>query len=329
MSDQSEILTPESFQLIMAKMQVDFQKKIEALQAAGDYFEIAPASEQFKAEVEALTKQFQEDMGVPTAAQDSLAQQSIRDELDASPNDDECTMLMLLGAMYVEENNMLEHMLQLNSTEALTKNSKQILTNFFSTLDMNIEGVDPEEMKYLLSDSWGIETVESLKNMLAWLLKEGHNKSLMQLIGYCNNQTTAEARSIEDFRIRFDQPLAYEEYSEQEFKNTLILAENLQAKLPAAGIWAWDVARYVHLLRIGYMANYMTSNDCWVYLRRLLQPVSDRFESWEDYVHSFTQGYRWWSGTSGPIEDACHRLLKHPNSPWLYFGWFTPPKQMH
>lgn len=328
MADQNENLTPETFQAIMAKMQTEFQKKIETLQASGDYAGIAPASEQFKAEIAQLTKQFQADMGVPSAASPNPAYEKMQDEYDSVPDDDECITLMLLGAMYIEENNMLEHMLQMNPAETLAKDNKQILTEFFSTLDMNIEGVEPEEMQYLLSDSWGIENAESLKNMLAWLLKEGHNKSLMQLINYCYTIPT-DSRSLEDFRLRSDQPLAYEEYSAKEFNDTLILAENLQAKLSPAGIWAWDVARYVHLLRLGYLSGYITSKDCWVHLRRLQKPVADKFNSWEDYAHSYTEGYRWWSGTSGPIEDACHRLLHHPNSPWLYFGWLTLPEQVH
>lgn len=329
MSDNDQPLTPETFQAIMAKKQTDFQNKIAELQASGDFASIAPASEQFKAEVAALTQKFQADMGMASPQPTYSSNQPVADDYDAVPQDDECIMLMLLGAMYVEENHMLEHMLELNSAENLQNDGKRILTEFFSSLDMNMEGVDPTEIQYLLSDSWGIESVEALKNMLAWLLKEGHNQSLMQLIKYCEVQPQIDQRTIADFRIRFDQPLAYQDYAEKEFLDTLTLAENLSQKLSPAGIWAWDTARYVHLLRLGYLAGYMTSNDCWVHLRRLKQPVSSQFANWEAYVHSYIEGYRWWSGTSGPIEDACHRLLKHPNSPWLYFGWLNGPDKVH
>lgn len=326
MSDDDAVLSPAAFQAKIAEMQVNFQRQIAELQAAGDYAGIGTASAQYQSEVTALTNKFQAAMA--NLNSDHIGALVV-DEYDAVPKDDQCAQLMLLGAMYVEENNMLMHMRNLYPTDKLNADRSTILTEFFSSLDMNMEGVDVVETRDLLADSWGIENIESLKNTLGWLLKEGHNKNIMQLINYANSRPEQGSRSLEDFRQCYDQPLAYDDYSEKDFSNILLVARSFQAKLPAAGIWAWDVARYVHLLRLGYMAAYMKSDECWVYLRRLLEPVSKNFSSWREYVQSYTQGFRWWSDTSGPIEDACHRLLEDPQSPWLYFGWFTPPSQIH
>ncbi len=342
MSNDTEILSPEAFQARLAEMQAQFQQQIAALQASGNVAEIQTASAQYQAEVAALTQRFQADMAAESAsmvdAVNELRGNSFwgdasldhhLDPYDAVPTDDECAHLMLLGAMYVEENNMLDHLVNLIAPADLTTKTKSTLIEFFSSLDMNIEGIVPIEMQTLLSDSWGIESSEALKNMLGWLLKEGHNQELQQLIKYSDIVEASAECCIADFRERFDRPLAYEDYSEDEFKQQLIIAENVKSKLTKGGIAAWDIARYVHLLRLGYMAEYMSANDCWIYLRRLKQPAGKLFESWNDFVNSYTQGYRWWAGTSGPIEDACHRLLENPNSPWLYFGWLNETAAVH
>jgi len=87
---------------------------------------------------------------------------------------------------------------------------------------------------------------------------------------------------------------------------------------------AWDLARYVHLLRLGYLAGMLPSNECWPRLGRLREPVLQEFDGWADFAQSYLAGLQLWSGTrGGTFEDSCRRLLEHPRSPWTYFGWLA------
>lgn len=343
MTEYKRPFTAESFQALVEKKQAELYEKIAELQANGDIAALQPATQKFREEVAELTKQFHEDIAnnppaAPAPPQEAQAffeeagfgdTQQERSDYDAVPHDEQCAHLMLLGAMYTEENYMLDHMCERYDEAELQADGRNIQTQFFSSLDMNITDMPTEEIRQVLDDSWGISTVESLKNMLSWLLKEGHNKELMDLVRYCEAQPNPETRSLEEYRSFINNPLAYEDYSEKEFSDTCLMAESYKYELQGSNIWAWDAARYVHLLHLGYMARLMSAKDCWIFVRRLLEPVKKNFNSWEEYTHSYIQGYRWWSGTAGPIEDACYRLLNHPYSPWLHFGWFTSSGSLH
>lgn len=349
MTEYKRPFTQESFQALIEKKQTELNEEIARLQASGDIAALKPATQKFREEIGELTQQFHEDIAnnppvassMPSFENNTIDKDttfdeerveesfSVRSDFDAVPQDDECAHLMLLGAMYVEENFMLDHMCERYDEAELQKNGRSIQTEFFSSLDMNITDMPSEEILQVLNESWGIGSIEALKNMLSWLLKEGHNKELVDLIRYCEFQPVAESRSLIEFRELNNNPLAFNDYSEKEFSDTCLMAESFKHELNGSSIWAWDAARYVHLLHLGYMSSLMSSKDCWIFLKRLLEPTKKHFNSWEEYTHSYIQGYRWWSGTSGPIEDACYRLLNHPYSPWLHFGWFSAPENVH
>lgn len=298
-------------------MQAELQTRIGEAQAKGDFASIGTLSAEFQKKVMALAAEFSASLASGAQAMSAIAEV---EEEDPLPTDDECAKLMLLGAMYVEEN---ERLAQLDSNlepDEYAAEERQILIECFCALDMGAN-VEPSAVREVLKDSWGVEGKESLVTILAWLLKEGHHAQLTKLIAFCKANPVLESRTIERFREQFDQPLAYEDLSEDAFRRGLIYAESREAKLPPAGIRAWDIARYVHVLRLGYMSGFIHADESWLHLRRL-RGISREFSSWQDYVNSYVVGYRWWSGTAGPIEDACQRLLQHPKSPWTHFGWF-------
>lgn len=317
-------MTPEEYQAKLMTMQAELQQQISEVQAKGDFASIATLSAEFQKKIMALAAEFSssfmpgiQEMATMAAVPDMNMAMNTDDSL---PTDDESTKLMLLGAMYVEENERLVQLDKNLSSQEYKANEKQILVECFCALDMGVSDIAPERVREVLKDSWGVDNKESLVNVLAWLLKEGHHQQLMQLISFCKANTSLETRTIERYREQFDQPLAYENISEESFRRGLILAESKEARLSSAGIRAWDIARYVHVLRFGYMSRFIHADECWLHLKRLSSVVSE-FTDWRDYSHSYIVGYRWWSGTAGPIEDACQRLLDHPKSPWTYFGW--------
>jgi hypothetical protein len=313
------------------KLQAEFQKKLAEAQAKGDFTAIGALSTGLQNAIQELSQRLTASFSAPgdmsallgeTSSSEEEEDEEIDDE-EAIPKDDECIQLMLLGAMYVEENNTLERMVKNNSEEEFAVQLKEILAACFSALDMNMTGIVPEEIQDVLAESWDVSSKDDLTNRLAWLLKEGHHKEIKQLISYAKTNPSPESRTLADFRARFDEPLAFKDETEEEFRDALVLAENMAPKLSPAGIRGWDVARYVQVLRLGYMAGFIGSDECWVYLRRLKEPAAKTFIDWKDFAHSYMMGFRWWSGTSGPIDDACKRLLEHPKSPWRVFGWFS------
>jgi len=327
------MMTPDEYQSKLISLQSELQKQLAELQAKNDFAGIAALSAGFQKKVADLAAEFSASFSAGNFANsmthlinsvmretDGAAEAGI-DKRDELPLNDDCARLMLFGAMYVEENERLRQLDKNISGDQYRNNEKQILTECFCALDMGAASVEPERVREVLKDSWDINDKESLVTTLAWLLKEGHHQRLMQLISFCKSNPSLESRTISRFREQFDEPLAYEESSEQTFRRGLVLAESKEAKLTAAGIRGWDIARYVHVLRFGYMARFIHADECWLHLQRL-EPVVNEFTGWNDYAHSYIVGYRWWSGTAGPIEDACQRLLDHPKSPWKHFGWF-------
>jgi len=306
-------------------LQVELQKQIADIQARGEFTSIATLPVEFQKKVMPLAAEFSASFSYGTQLQDAVTaiQESgatdAADEFsedDVLPANDGLARLMLLGAMYVEEN---ERLSQLDANVPMAEyqaNEKQILTECFCALDMGTSGIDPERVREVLK-TVGVLITKSRWSTLAWLLKEGHHAQLTQLIAFCKANPSLGSRTIERFREQADKPLAYDGATDEAFRRGLILAESKQAKLTTAGIRGWDFARYVHVMRFGYMTGFIQSGECWLHLQRLHKPTLSAFTGWHDYVHSYSVGYRWWSGTAGPIEDACQRLLGHPKSPWI------------
>jgi hypothetical protein len=232
--------------------------------------------------------------------------------------------LMFFGAMYVEENDILSAIDQNTEDDISKEDLKSLLIEGFSPLDMNMEEYPAtDEMETMLAENWGIQSKNDLFNVLDNLLKEGDHKSLMQLISFNKTHPRMEQRTVENYRERFGEPLAFDEMPDNEFKKILAVAEQAETILPRCGVRGWDIARYVHLLRLAFLGNMINAKEAWKLLEKIKEPAQKTFSNWIEFAQSFTVGRKIWSGTASALDDACKRLIKHPKSPWNVFGWLA------
>lgn len=85
----------------------------------------------------------------------------------------------------------------------------------------------------------------------------------------------------------------------------------------------WDLARRIHLIRLGFLARLLAPAEAWVLVGRQREPACAAFASWPAVAASFRAGCRARNGGDHPLDAACGRLLAHARSPWLRLGWLA------
>jgi len=234
------------------------------------------------------------------------------------PENHDLKILMLAGAMYVEENGILESIhenVDQNSTDEVIN---EVLEEGFCSLDMNASDADPEDVALLLQDAWGVNSKNDLLITLEELLSGIHQKILLDLI-FLNEQ---KILTLDEYRRRSEFSKLFEDHDDSTFEFTVNEAKKLNQVSGPTGIIAWDWARYVHLLRLAFLADMIEEEEAWTHLKRLKQPMKKTFSNWEQFAQSFTHGRGFWLQSSDSFSDIMDSLLKDPWSPWTKLGWF-------
>jgi len=73
---------------------------------------------------------------------------------------------------------------------------------------------------------------------------------------------------------------------------------------------AWDYSRMALLCRIGYQVGFLTANQAWEYLRRILSEVEARYHSWEDYAANVILGMIFNAIESGRETETANQALR-------------------
>ncbi|MFJ5802894.1 DUF1266 domain-containing protein [Streptomyces decoyicus] len=94
---------------------------------------------------------------------------------------------------------------------------------------------------------------------------------------------------------------------------------------------AWDVGRYVSVVRAGFAAGYADEPGAWQLLGSAVAPVAHTYRSWQQFAEDFVAGRELWMRTaggewSGSQEDtvsAVRGRLDPTNgeSPWQQVPW--------
>lgn len=242
--------------------------------------------------------------------------------------------MMCLGAVFIEENQVLDELFQvvgadlIDGAELPPDIRDQVLDEigeYFFRLDMNYGPEIKEDCLLILEDFWGVKSRESAQKTLANIRQQGHRTKFNVLNSSLPADGTLDATSLEKFKqiFCFDfEPGQELQMGDDEYRKLAQWMQRTHRYLRDSGILAWDVARYVHLVRLCFVSGYLDDNEAWAEILKLAPLVEGRFGSWLEFAQSFLIGRTFWSGSEDPqMKIICERLLGHPASPWQFFGW--------
>lgn len=232
--------------------------------------------------------------------------------------------LFAMGAVFIEENGVLENLsrqlgLDGESEESLNdpalladEEIRHELNEAFFRLDLNLDPYLRADCVGFLEELWDVVDVVSAKRVIENLRTQGHRAKFNVL----KKHTQSLHQFKEIFKFDFEDP-EHVQLDEEQFKTLAAWIEKADGFVPKVGILAWDVARYVHLVRLCFVANYLRADEAWTHLHAIQPLVQNQFSSWSEFSQSFLIGRTFWAGEEDPeLKSACERLLGYTLSPW-------------
>lgn len=195
----------------------------------------------------------------------------------------------------------------------LTRNGARYETGY----DLRQSGYSREEHHLALVRDWGIDSSQSLIQLLEKLLDDGHGESFNERRHYLTTLSSAD-------QLAFLNHLQ----SDQEEYNRYRLVRDYHHKLPPAGIKAWDWGRYVLLCNNGVFLGYLTQDEA-IRLMHSVAIIAQRsYSSWLEFSIGYLAGYQYWlNQLSGDKTEEyaklALRLLTDKQSPWRILDWNT------
>lgn len=242
--------------------------------------------------------------------------------------------MMCLGAVFIEENQVLNEVSQvfeseLSANQELAPEIKDQLLNeigeYFFRLDMNYSSEIKPECIAILEDFWGVIDKNSALKSLENILTQGHRTKFNVLKNTLPGDGSLDSTSLSKFKqiFSFDLEDRHElKMSDEDYRKLAQWIQRTHRYLKESGILAWDAARYIQLIRLSFIAGYLNDDEAWAEILKLAPLVEGRFESWMEFSQSFLIGRTFWSGADDPqVKAVCERLLGSPASPWQFFHW--------
>lgn len=230
------------------------------------------------------------------------------------PRDNAEAWTMALAAMYLEEGNLLRELDDLVGPAYDQSNHdalREEILGAFCLLDMGSGGEDTAESRALLAEAWDIRDRDSAVATLDFLRVEGHRFRFERMRGAAQLSPPIQnrvLREMDDAR----------EILSRQFQ----FACRRHRALGRAGILAWDLARYVHVVRLSFISGYLRGEEAWEQAMRAYPVARGAFGSWRGYAASFLAGRAFWRGSyAGGLAESCDRLLGHRLSPWKLIPW--------
>jgi hypothetical protein len=240
--------------------------------------------------------------------------------------------LMCLGAVFLEENFLLDELFQVIGSDLLNDEEMDLETKavvlrevdeHFFRLDMNYNSEIKDECLSVLEDFWGIRSKEDVLKTTENTRQQGHRTKFNVLKSLVPTKGAIDLGALEKFKqvFNFDLDAGHEvKMPEDDYQKLVAWLQRTHLFLGDAGILAWDASRYVHLVRLSYIANYLNARESWSEISLLSPLVLGRFSSWMEYSQSFLIGRTFWSGSDDPkTKSICERLIGHPASPWKFY----------
>ena len=242
--------------------------------------------------------------------------------------------LMCLGAVFVEENQVLDELFQvvgsdvIDDQELAPEIQEQVLNEigeYFFRLDMNYGPEIKADCLAILEDFWEVRDTKSALLRLEDIRTQGHRTKFSVLRSSLPSDGAIDAVSLDRFKQIFGFDFTEQQelrMSDEDYRKLAMWLQGTHKYIQDTGILAWDAARYIHLVRLSFIGGYIDDSQAWAEILKLAPLIEGRFASWMEFSQSFLIGRTFWSGGSDPqVKSICEKLLGHPASPWRFFSW--------
>ncbi len=204
--------------------------------------------------------------------------------------------------------------------------------------------------KQMMQRNWNIYHSGDALEFLERRIEEGHRELFNRLLDIYIEQDCVDAVQIDfsgtEFETRdYDEEdddedeAEGDEYEYLDWQYVVGHLENLDAvyELDDANAWigdmaddlkigtdAWDFGRMVFVARVCYSLGYLTEEQAWMYINRIVELAKKKFDNWESYATSYLIGRAMWSGNDGEWETVAGfaaDALDAKDSPWPKLNW--------
>lgn len=186
-------------------------------------------------------------------------------------------------------NNMIRPVAQgTPGTAVFTKSIQKAYSQYFIFPFKPQDDPGGADAKSTLSKYWEVNSKADLETDLNWLLDEGHQTqyAFLRKILDENGGANADVEKIDLKKYDLDKAsvlgLAFIKANYSDFSK--------------AGIKAWDYARYVNNICIGYQAGYLTRDEATAWLKKVSLAAQQNYTSWQAYYKDFLLGRAFWGG---------------------------------
>jgi tetratricopeptide (TPR) repeat protein len=140
-----------------------------------------------------------------------------------------------------------------------------------------------EKWKKVLAEEWGITKRTQLLEKIAWIETKGDSELFLELAQVLKEKNN---KSLNQIGVELG-------YNDFQIKR-LYLVNGKQKIVGERALRAWDYSRMALLCRIGYQVGFLSDNEAWTQLERILTQVESQYLSWEDYAANYTLGLFFW-----------------------------------
>lgn len=175
-----------------------------------------------------------------------------------------------------------------------------------------------EREKTLLREWWTDTCREDLLRTLDYQLNKGHSALWRQTLliskqpgGQLLTQAADQIKDQTGVRLRL-----VREYGE---------------KFGDRDLKAWDLCRYVCLVRWGYKVGWLTEAEAYERIMPVAKQLQKMYGSWQELGEAYLVGRQFWNDPyyqkdKEKSERILHELLTEPDSPWVTLPWKTELK---
>ncbi|MBO1254834.1 DUF1266 domain-containing protein [Alteromonas sp. 5E99-2] len=197
---------------------------------------------------------------------------------------------------------------------------------YSNSLEMGEDDLD--EVAEGLAQAWEIMDSETAKDVLNWLLAEGHRilyPYVFNGLKYDDEDELLEyIHSITD-----DKKIGAKIYhfSMQLKQSRVDLFESDVVSLDTdldIDITAWDMGRCVAVARMCYEVSYLSEDEAWDFIKHAAEIAKPIYSSWKTFGHAYLVGRAMWSGPGMQLDNMIFDFknhIEHENSPWLKHPW--------
>lgn len=149
---------------------------------------------------------------------------------------------------------------------------------------------DKQESRESLTKWWEVHNAHEFHLLLDQLRAKGHQEVFEQCKKVIdeNGGADADISKIDYAKYKINPEAAV----------LMQFVKDHYAAFGKSGIKAWDIARYVSVVCLGYSAEYIEADQGYQYLLAILADTRKSYKDWNTYYKDFMLGRRFWGGDS-------------------------------